>query len=163
MNLKLLLTVVFTITMFCAFAQETLDKKIYYEVLSGTNIQKIDEQLHYVKKHSGYSAHEGALLMKKAGLNANSSEKLSLFKTGRNKLEMAIKKDSNSVELRFLRLIIQENSPKIVHYDQNKIQDASYLRLHFKKLQPLVQEALIKYSEKSNNLKPADFKSIRHD
>lgn len=103
------------------------------------------------------TAYEGALLMKKASLLKKAKEKLSVFKAGRTKLETAINNDEGNIEYHFLRLIIQENSPKIVKYHRNLKDDTELVRTSFKKLPAVVQQAIRDYSKKSGFLKPADF------
>lgn len=163
MKRTLLLSIFMATVLTHVHCQVVFDKKVYYKILTENNLREINEQILLLQNLNTYSAHRGALEMKKAGLINNPSEKLSLFKSGKTKLETAIQKDSNSTELRFLRLLIQENSPKIVQYDQQQKQDASYIRLHYQKLQAPVQEALYNYSTRSANLSPTDFKSLKHE
>ncbi|MEO7766486.1 MAG: hypothetical protein ABIS01_03630, partial [Ferruginibacter sp.] len=101
-------------------------------------------------------AYEGALMMKKAGLIAKPKDKLATFREGRSTLEAAIKNDEGNVEYRFLRLIIQENAPKIVKYRQNLKNDSELVISSFKKLPLAVQQAIRDYSKKSSLLKIGD-------
>ena len=66
--------------------------------------------------------------MKKAGIINGAGKKLNLFKAGRKKLEAEIKKDSSNVELRFLRLMTQENAPGILGYKNELQTDREYIR-----------------------------------
>ena len=95
--------------------------------------------------------------MKKAGLLSKAKEKLSTFKSGRQKLEAAISREPGNAEFRFLRLIIQENAPKIVKYKTSINEDGMIVRTSFKKLPPVVQQAIRDYSKKSKTLAPSDF------
>ena len=72
-------------------------------------------------------------------------------------MEEAIKNDEENAEYRFLRLVIQENAPKIVKYRGNIENDTEIIRASFKKLAPVVQQAITDYSKKSTFLKPTDF------
>jgi hypothetical protein len=98
-------------------------------------------------------AYEGALLMKKAGLVANAKEKLSLFKSGRSKLESAISKNTDNTEYRFLRVVIQEHAPRIVKYKNELEEDAKLIRNNFKNLSAFLQQVINDYSKKSTVLK----------
>jgi hypothetical protein len=71
-------------------------------------------------------------------------------------LEAAIKKDSLNAELRFLRLMIQENAPGMLGYKSDIEKDSAYIRKSFKTLPEVVQQAFLNYSKKSKVLKPAD-------
>ena len=54
-------------------------------------------------------------------------KKLSVFNEGKKKLEQLIKKYPSNTDLRYLRLVIQENAPVIVNYKSNIISDKKYL------------------------------------
>lgn len=163
MNLKLLFILLVTCPFLSVMSQNGLDKKSFYKAMAENKTELLDDQLKRIKKSEGLTAFEGALLMKKSGLITNPTEKMKLFESGRKKLETEIKTDTTQVEYRFLRIMIQENAPKIVHYDQEMKRDALYLRNHYNKLESPVQEALYQFSQKSKVLDPADFKSILHD
>jgi hypothetical protein len=97
-------------------------------------------------------AYEGALLLKQAGIISNKKDKLDSFKSGKNKLENAIEKDSTNAEYRFLRLIMQENLPKILGYHKALEKDNIYIRKNFKTLSVVVQRAILNYSAQSKIL-----------
>lgn len=135
------------------------DKAAFYAVMAGKNIDEVNSLLSHLKETAipEKSAYEGALLMKKAGLLTKAKDKLKLFKSGRTKLEAAIKNDSGNIEYHFLRLIIQENAPKIVKYNGNLQRDVELVRTSFNKLAPAIQQAVKDYSKTSIFLKPNDF------
>ena len=137
------------------YAGNSFDKPGFYAALSSDNMAVIDAQLNSLKTASlsEKEAYEGALLMKKAGLVSKTKDKMSFFKAGRVKLENAIKKDAANVEFRFLRLILQENAPKIVNYRDAIEADAALVRAQYKTQPPIVQQAIIDYSKKSKVLK----------
>lgn len=127
----------------------------FYAALSSDNLASINAQLSVIKS-SGVAekeAYEGALLMKKAGLIKGAKEKLDLFKAGRSKLESSISKESDNVEYHFLRLIIQENAPKILKYRNDIVPDSELIRSNFKSLSIPLQQVIMDYSKKSRALK----------
>jgi len=138
-----------------AYAGNSFDKPGFYNAMASDNMAVIDAQLNSLKtaSMSEKEAYEGALLMKKAGLVSKTKDKMSFFKAGRTKLENAIKKDGANVEFRFLRLILQENAPKIVNYRDAIEADAALVRAQYKTQPPVVQQAIIDYSKKSKVLK----------
>ena len=75
-----------------------------------------------------------------------------MFKEGGKKLEAAIKAAPNNVEFRFLRLMIQENAPKIVGYDENIKVDSESVKANLKSLSPATQAAIGQYAKKSKYL-----------
>ena len=131
------------------------DKSIFYKVIASGNIDETDKQLSMVSALllPGKEAFEGVLLMKKAGMVVRAKEKLNLFKTGRIKLESSISKDNANTEYRFLRLLIQEHSPRIVKYRNKLEEDSQNIRTNFKNLSPILQSVIIDYSKKSTILK----------
>ncbi len=154
-----LLWIMGVITAYAGNMQQNFDRASFYGVLATGNTDEITMQLEVIKKSSppGIEAFEGALLMKKAGFAAFPGDKLSLFKSGRKKLESAILKDDKNGEFRFLRLVIQEHAPGIVNYRKNLEEDGQYVRDSFKTLLKVVQDAVRDYSKKSKILRPADF------
>lgn len=132
-----------------------IDRGAFYAAIASDNVSNIDAQLNVLKAATGNEkdALEGALLMKKAGLVAKTKEKMSLFKAGRTKLENAIKKDTDNTEFRFLRLLIQENAPKIVNYKGDLEADIALVKSNYKALPAPVQQAIVDYSKKSKALK----------
>ncbi len=137
-------------------AQKTgFDKSAFYDAMASNNLHEINTQLSVLTgiSASEKEAYEGALLMKKAGLITKAKDKLSLFKSGRLKLEASLKKDNRNIEFYFLRLIIQEHAPKIVNYRTELENDSLLVRTNYKTLPPVVQQAIIEYSKKSKVLK----------
>lgn len=133
-----------------------VDKKDIYSALSSDKEEIINSQLSLLKSATipEKDAYEGALLMKKAGvINGTPKEKLALFKKGRAKLEASIAKDSNNVEYRFLRLIIQEHAPKILKYKSDIDDDAKVVSSNFKNFPDFLQKFVLDYSKTSKTLK----------
>lgn len=131
-----------------------LDKAAFYAAISSEDLKMVNEQISVLKKSSikERKGFEGALLMRKAGLVSSLREKLSLFKAGHKKLEEAIEKDPENTEFRFLRLIIQENAPGILNYNEELELDSIHIRKSFNSLSPVVQKVILDYSRKSEVL-----------
>lgn len=142
-----------------AYKQDTLfNKARFYRVMESSNKDLVNKELDHLKDldFPNKDAYIGALTMLKASFPASPSRKLNLFKSGHKKLEAAIQKDSLNAELRFLRLMIQENAPGMLGYKSDIEKDSAYIRKSFKTLPEVVQQALQNYSKKSKVLKPAD-------
>lgn len=156
MNVKLFLNL---ILLFFAVhgksLQQDFDKAVFYQVIASGNSTAIDTQLDIVSKSSlpEKEAFAGVLLMKKAGMVGKAKDKLSLFKSGRLKLESAISKDNTNTEYRFLRLLIQEHAPRIVKYHNKLEEDSQNIQANYKKLSPILQSVIEDYSKKSTILK----------
>ena len=130
---------------------QQLNKDEYYTAMSSNNISDINTQLAKLKNATfdDKDAFEGALLMKKAGLVSALRDKLNLFKSGHLKLESAIKKYTDNIEYRFLRVIIQENAPKIVHYKNELTTDCDIIKNAFSKLPLSLQQHIVNYGKVS--------------
>jgi len=134
---------------------QDFDKATFYKVLAADNEKELDEQLNLVKK-SGIkekAAYEGVLLMKKAGLLKKPKDKLNTFKAGHKKLEPAIAADQDNMEYRFLRVLIQENAPKILGYKKELAADSQLINSNFNLLSPLLKQVITDYSKKSKTIK----------
>lgn len=71
--------------------------------------------------------YKGAVVMAQGRHTANPFTKLSTFNEGRALLDSAIALDPESVELRFLRLSIQVNVPKILGYGGQIVEDRAFI------------------------------------
>lgn len=63
---------------------------------------------------------------------SNPFKKLSYFKKGKKLLNFSIKKDPKNIELRFLRLMVQEKAPKIAGYRENISDDKKFVLQNLK-------------------------------
>ena len=71
--------------------------------------------------------YKGAALTLKAKLEKTIKEKKDVFVQGKEIIEFAIQKDPESIELRFIRLGIQENTPKLLKYKDNIEEDKDFI------------------------------------
>ncbi len=122
-------------------------------------MSEVNDELNLLASSSAAEkeAYEGALLMKKASLVKIPIEKLKVFKKGRIKLETALANDDSNGEYHFLRLIIQENAPKIAKYSANLETDKEAVKKSFKSLAPSVKEVILDYCKNSKILHAQDF------
>lgn len=77
-------------------------------------------------------AYKGAAIALLAKQKKTVKEKRNMFIEGVSLLEFAIKKEPNAIEPRFIRLSIQENSPKLLKYKSNIDEDKFFLLKQFK-------------------------------
>ncbi len=133
---------------------QAFDKSTFYIVMACDKVADIDTELSIVKAASipEKQAYEGTLLMKKSGMIKKAKDKMNMFKEGRAKLEESIAKEKDCTEYRFLRLIIQEQAPKVVKYRSDIEADSKMIQLNYNTLSPTLQKAIFDYSKKSKNL-----------
>jgi hypothetical protein len=79
-------------------------------------------------------AYKGASIALKAKYAETIKEKKEGFIEGVSYIEFAIEKEPNAIEPRFVRLGIQENSPKILKYKNNIDEDKLFLLEQYKNI-----------------------------
>jgi hypothetical protein len=160
MKSALLLQAIFTIGFgIKAVGQNGYNKEAFYDAMSGTNLQQVEQQIKEAEKASGTDKQAiiGTLTMKKAGLISGAGKKLKAFKAGHKELEASISQDKDNAEYRFMRLMIQENAPGILGYKGEIDTDSDYLRKSFKTLPGTLQKAIVHYAKTSKVLSEKDF------
>lgn len=80
------------------------------------------------------TAYYGALLCVQAKHGVSPLEKLRYFKTGKKFLEQAVALAPEDVEVRFLRLSIQHNTPSFLGYRSAVDQDRQFLQNNLSKI-----------------------------
>lgn len=150
-----LLFIVLTISVTFVSAQKTFNEATFFAAIASENLSLVDNQINLLKKSSirEKDAYVGALMMKKAGLVSPIRTKLNLFKEGHGKLQRAIKHDPSNGTYRFLRLIIQENAPGILNYNDDIAEDSRYVNQVFDTLSPVVKNAAMDYGKRSKALR----------
>ncbi len=135
-----------------------ISRKEYYPVFKGNSVSQMELLVNQLEKKDSQKAYLGALKMKLANLQKEPRTKLKTFKEGRELLEGEIKKQPNNMEWHFLRLIVQEHAPKIVKYNQNLLQDATFITSNFSSVPLDLQKVISDYASNSVHLNPFDFK-----
>lgn len=77
-------------------------------------------------------AYKGASITMLSKFKKKVSEKISIFKEGAKLIESAVASEPNNIEVRLVRLSIQENVPGIVKYKKNIKEDAVFILKHYK-------------------------------
>lgn len=77
-------------------------------------------------------AYKGAVSTLKAKYAKGIKNKKEYFKAGVALLESSVKADPQNIEIRCLRLSVQENAPKIVGYKDNIDEDKQFILNNFK-------------------------------
>lgn len=160
--LKILIFTVFLLAVFTGtLLAQSNNTANFYEALASREISVLDQQLETLPQHhpkNKQTAYEGALRMKRAGLLKGPPNKLKEFKAGRELLEQQIKQFPDNAEFRFLRLMIQENAPRILGYYDNIDADLKLLQEQFHNLPASLKTIIADYSKTSRIIKPSDFK-----
>lgn len=81
----------------------------------------------HIPKLVGFEGYHGAIKMIMAKHVYTPWTKWMYFSEGKKQLEEAISKDPGNIELIYLRLCIQSNTPAFLNYNKNIHQDRKYL------------------------------------
>lgn len=117
-------------------------RKLYATVvISESNAKEFASKLADIQKEDNktFVAYKGASIVILSRFKKEISEKSKNFKEGAKIVEFAVASEPNNIEIRMIRLSIQEKAPKIVNYNKNKKEDKDFLLDH--------------YNEQSGNLK----------
>ena len=103
---------------------------------AGKDTAKISHFMDLVKDVSKESSptligYKGAAIAIEAKTQKGIQNKVDAFKEGRGYIEYAIEKDPENTELRFIRIGIQENAPKILGYRDHIDSDKTFILNHF--------------------------------
>ncbi len=127
-----------SIFLFLSFANipEIADiRKMYADVLiSESNAKEFASKLADIENEDNKTlvAYKGASIVIMSRYKKEISEKSKKFKTGAKMIEFAVTSEPNNIEIRLIRLSIQEKAPKIVNYNKNKKEDKDFLLNHYK-------------------------------
>jgi hypothetical protein len=88
-------------------------------------------------------AYKGASIAMSAKFAKKIKDKISDLKEGSKLIEYAIVSEPKNIEIRLIRLSIQENVPKITNYYKNKKEDAIFIIVHYKE-QPISLKEYLK-------------------
>ncbi len=150
---KIFLSLIFCIVVMAANA--TSIQKIY-NALNGNDENVLKNQITWVQKYAPTemkNAYLGALYMKQASFQWTPWSKWDYFSKGKNLLEKEIQGNKTNVEMRFLRLMVQENAPSIVGYSDNIKSDAKLIIEQFSKQSVELQKIIKGYAKQSDALK----------
>jgi hypothetical protein len=89
------------------------------------------------------------------------SAKMSRFKEGAQLLEGTIAKEPNSIEIRMIRLSIQENVPGITGYKKNIKEDKKYILAHYDDQNTALKEYLKNFILQSKSFSTAEKQTIK--
>ncbi len=107
-------------------------------------------------------AYEGASRMVRAKHVFFPTEKLSTFQKGKTLVEEAIKKDPNSIEIRYLRFSLQLESPSFLAYRSNLSEDRKFIIDHYSEVKDIELKTRLKdFLIKEANLSIEERKIIK--
>jgi hypothetical protein len=131
--MKLLLTLLLWIN-FAGNPDLASIRKMYTTVTkSESNAKEFSEKLADISNDDDkiLVAYKAASILLDSNFKKKLKEKMDRFKEGAKLLESTIKSEPNNIEIRMIRLSIQENVPGITGYKKNIKEDKNYLTAHY--------------------------------
>ncbi|MEX2410126.1 MAG: hypothetical protein WD607_01935 [Candidatus Paceibacterota bacterium] len=95
-------------------------------------------------------AYQGASFALQAHYGKGIKEKKGYFEHAVAHLEAAVQENPENVEIRLIRLSVQENSPRIVKYKTNMDEDKAMVLEHFEKQSEVVKKCIRDYVNHSD-------------
>ena len=112
-------------------------RELYLEAyISESNCNDLGKELTSIGENASnlITGYEGCFYFIKCKFINSPINKFSYFNKGKKLLELAIKKDPKSVELKFLRYTIQKNIPKFLLYYDNIEKDLNFVNENIKNI-----------------------------
>jgi hypothetical protein len=120
---------------------------------------KLFNELSAVKKTDDkvLVAYKGAVLTLMAKYAKEKQKKKDFFKEGAGLLEFAVTSAPHNIEIRVLRMSVQENSPKFLKYRQHVSEDKQFILDHFNDIPSNKVKAFVRaFIEQSNSFSVAE-------
>jgi len=155
-----------SIFLFLAFPKSpelTEIRKLYATVVnSESNAKEFASKLSDVTKEDNKAlyAYKGASITILAKFKKEISEKSKSFKEGAKMVEFAVANEPNNIEIRLIRLSIQEKAPKILKYNSNKKEDKNFLLDHYKEQSGNLKEFIKNFILQSKSFSTAEKQTI---
>jgi hypothetical protein len=106
-------------------------------------------------------AYKGASLTLIAKFSNNIPDKISNLKDGSKIIDGAAASEPNNIEIRMIRLSVQENVPKIVNYRKNKAEDKAFILAHYKDQTGNLREYIKTFIILSQSFTAAEKKAVK--
>ncbi|WP_312074750.1 hypothetical protein [Chryseobacterium sp.] len=107
---------------------------------------------------SGYKA---AAQILEAKVTTEKNKRKTFVKNGATNLETLIKSNPNNVELRVIRMSVQENIPKIVGYSKNLKEDKTFIISNYPKQNAALKTYIRKFAMQSKTMTATEKNSLK--
>lgn len=131
---------IFIISLFVVTISFDIDEiRTLYKQTDGSkeNTIMLYNKLQAVTEQDGnvFLAYKGASIAMKGRFEKGAKQKTAIFKEGIIMVETALKQEPNNMEIRFIRLSIQQNSPKLLKYKKNIDEDKNFILSNYEKIE----------------------------
>ena len=131
-------------------------------VISENNAKEFASKLADIAKEDNKTlvAYKGASIVIMSRYKKEISDKSKKFKEGAKMIEFAVASEPDNIEIRLVRLSIQEKAPKIVNYNKNKKEDKNFLLDHYKEQSGNLKAHIKNFMLQSKSFSPAEKQTI---
>jgi tyrosine-protein phosphatase YwqE len=156
----------FSICFFLGFFNipETSDiRKLYPSAVnSESSAKEFASKLSDITKEDNKTlvAYKGASIVILSRYKKDISDKSKSFKEGAKLVEFAVSSEPNNIEIRLIRLSIQEKAPKILKYSANKMEDKDFLLRHYKEQSGNLKAYVMNFMMQSKSFTTAEKQTI---
>ena len=134
-------------------------RKSYHSAASSAIVAKeLLKKLSDVTNESGKTllAYKGATIAILSKFEKKPAEKIKGIKEGAKLIETAAASEPNNIEIRLIRLSVQENVPGIVNYKQHIKDDKAFLQEHFKEQTGSLRQYISDFMKESKTFKSGE-------
>jgi hypothetical protein len=103
-----------------------------------------------------YLAYKGAAISLQSKFTTDKKKRKELFIEGVTLLEKAMKQEPNAIEIRLIRLSIQENTPKLLGYKANIEEDKKFIIANFNQQDAALKKYVSLYVKNSKVFSPQE-------
>jgi hypothetical protein len=138
-------------------------RKLYPSaVISETNAKEFASKLADVTKEDNKTlvAYKGASIVILSKFKKSISDKSKNFKEGAKMVEFAVTSESSNIEIRLIRLSIQEKAPKILKYNGNIKEDKNFILDHYQESSSTLKTYLKNFILQSKSFSTAEKHTI---
>jgi hypothetical protein len=139
-------------------------RKLYSSVvITESNAKEFASKLANIEKEDNKTlvAYKGASIVLMSRYKKEISDKSKNFKEGAKMVEFAMTSEPKNIEIRLIRLSIQEKAPKIVNYSRNKKEDKDFLLNHYKEQSGNLKAYIKNFILQSKSFSIAEKQSIK--
>ena len=163
--LKKILFLCFFFVFILANSQEIEQIRLQYPLAENSEeiTSQLEEELSPVTSGNNpiLLAYQGAVKTLKASFAKRVREKKEYFKEGVELIESALEADPDNIEIRYIRLTVQENSPKFLKYNDNITVDKEFILENYSTItSPSIKTVIQGFVAESKNFDEAEKQSI---
>lgn len=161
--MKLILSMLLFLQLFNGVEIGEIRKMYPTASVSENDIKEFQSKLSEVTMESNKTliAYKGAAIAMMSKYIKKGTDKSKNFKEGVKWVEFAATSQPYNIEIRVIRLSIQENTPKVVNYNKNIKEDKNFILQHYKEESGSLKEYIKNFVLHSKSFSEAEKQSFK--